>query len=107
MIVDACTPKLGRTSAAFALAAAIAIVFNTVLACSKDAYSPLKDFMASLSDHDWTTQGLADVMLFVGLGLIFLKTGVAERLNPNRLISLLLGAVIAAGLGLFSWYALH
>jgi hypothetical protein len=107
MIGDAGTPKLGRTSAAFLLAAAITIVFSTVLACAKDAYSPLKTFMTSLSDNDWTTQGVADVMLFVGLGLIFLKTSVAERLNPNRAISLLVGVVVAAGVGLFAWYALH
>lgn len=107
MIVDAGTPKLGRTSSAFVLAAAIAIVFNTVLACAKDAYRPLKDFMTSLGENDWTTQGVADVMLFVGLGLIFLKTSLAQRLNPNRVLSFLVGAAVAAGAGLFVWYALH
>ncbi len=45
MISEAGTPKLGRTSAAFALAAAITIAFNTLLACVKDAYTPLKHLM--------------------------------------------------------------
>ena len=79
--MDPDAPKLGRVSAAFLLAAAIAILFNTVLACAKDAYSPLRTLMTALSDHDWTTQGLADVLLFVALGLIFFKdppTGSAE-----------------------------
>jgi hypothetical protein len=107
MIVDEGTTKLSRTSAAFALAAAITIAFNTALACAKDAYSPLKDFMASLSGQDWTTQGVADMLLFIGLGLVFLKTGLTQTLNSNRVISLLVGTVIVASVGLFAWYAFH
>jgi uncharacterized membrane protein SirB2 len=105
--VDPDAPKLGRVSAAFLLAAAIAILFNTVLACAKDAYSPLRTLMTALSDHDWTTQGLADVLLFVALGLIFLKTRLPEALNPNRAVSFLVAAVVISGVGLFAWYALH
>jgi hypothetical protein len=97
----------GRARTAFALSAAITIVLNTVAACAKDAYHPLKVFMASLSDHDWTTQGVADVVLFVGLGLIFLKIGWLERINPPRAISLLVGAAVVAGAGLFAWYLLY
>ncbi len=107
MIAEAGTPKLGRTSSAFALSAAITIAFNTVLACVKDAYPPLKHLMTSVSHSDWTTQAVADVVLFVVLGLIFLRTSLAEKLNPNRMISLLIGASILAGAGLVAWYALH
>src|SRR5579862_5594878 len=98
--------KLGAANAAFALSAAIVVLFNTVVACAKDAYSPLKLFMASLSDHDWTTQGLVDVILFVGLGMVLLKTGMAEKIGSRRLVSILAGAVVVAGLSLFAWYAL-
>jgi hypothetical protein len=97
----------GRARTAFALSAVIAIVLNTALACAKDAYNPLKMFMASLSDSDWTTQGLADVILFVCLGLILLKTGWPGRMHAPRVISLLVGAVIVAGGGLFAWYLLY
>jgi hypothetical protein len=107
MTMDADAAKMSPVSVAFALAAAITVIFNTILACAKDAYGPLKTFMASLSDQDWTTQGLADVILFVGLGLIILKTGAAQTLNSNRVISLLVGSVVIAGVGLFTWYALH
>jgi hypothetical protein len=107
MTAEAGTPKLSRTSAAFALSAAITIVFNTALACLKDAYTPLKNMMTSVGHQDWTTQGVVDVVLFVVLGLIFLRTSVAEKLNPNRMISLLFGTTILAGAGLFAWYALH
>jgi len=97
----------GRGRAAFAVSAAITILFNTAVACAKDAYHPLKLFMASLSDHDWTTQGLADVILFVGLGLIFLKVAAVEKFNSGRLISFLVGSAVVAGVGLFAWYVLY
>jgi hypothetical protein len=96
--------KLGHASTAFVLAAAIAVVFNTALAWAKDSCEPLNSFMTSVSGHHWTTHGLADVILFIALGLISLKTNLAEKIDPNRLISILVWAVVAASLGLFAWY---
>lgn len=101
------SPPLGRANAAFALSAAITILFNTVLACAKDAYSPLKIFMASLSDHDWTTQGIADVLLFLLLGLILLNTRLPEKIGAKGVISFLVSSVVIAGIALFAWYALY
>ena len=46
------------------------------------------------------------MILFFGLGLIFWKSGLAEKVAPTRLISFLVVAVVAAGVGLFAWYAL-
>jgi hypothetical protein len=98
-------PKLGRASASFAMSATVTILFNTALACLKDAYAPLTQFMDGLAGHNWTTQGLADVVMFLGLGLIFSRTDLAERISPNRLISFLAAAVAVAGVGLFVWFA--
>ena len=71
--------QVSRASAAFGWAAAITILFNSALACAKDFYSPLNQFMASLSGHHWITHGLADVVLFFGLGLILLGTRWAAK----------------------------
>jgi hypothetical protein len=60
---------------------------NTALSCAKDAYAPFKDFLKSLTDHDWTTRGLIDLALFVALGLVFTITRVGERIRPSRLIA--------------------
>ena len=98
-------PKLTAATSGFVLAAAISVLFNTALAWAKDAYAPLKAFMRSLSGHDWTTHGLVDLLLFVGLGFIFMNTKVAEKIDANRLIRVLIGAVGVAGLGLALWYA--
>ena len=69
------TFRLRRATAGFALAAAIAVLFNTALACAKDAYQSLNLFMGSVAGHNWTTEGLADLILFFGLGLVFTKAG--------------------------------
>jgi hypothetical protein len=95
-----------RVSAAFALSAAVTVVFNTLLAWIKDAYEPLNTFMAHLSGHHWTTHGIADVLLFVLLGSVFLSRGTAERIAPMRLVAILVGSVIVAGLGLAGWFLL-
>jgi hypothetical protein len=89
----------------FVLAAAITVLFNTGLAWAKDAYPRLNDFMKSLSGHHWTTHGLADLVVFLGLGFIFMNTRVAEKIDPDRLIGALIGAVAIAGIGLALWYA--
>jgi hypothetical protein len=97
---------LGRTTAGFALAAAVTVLFNTVLACAKDAYQPLLRAMNAIAWHNWITQGLADLILFFGLGLILSSAGLPQRIAPGRLISFLAVAAIVAGVGLFAWYAL-
>jgi hypothetical protein len=95
---------MNSTTSGFALSAAITILFNTALAWAKDAYPPLNTFMKSLTGHHWTTHGLADLFLFIGLGLIFSKSGIAEKINPARLAPMLAGTVVVAFVGLALWY---
>lgn len=97
--------KLGRSSAGFAMAASLTILFSTALAWAKDAYKPLSSLMNALAWHNWITHGLADVILFGGLGLLFSRTNWVGRIAPNRLIAFLAVAVMVAGVGLFVWYA--
>ena len=101
------TSGLSRKSAAFALAAVVTIIVNTVLACAKDANHPLKKFMASLAGHDWTTQGIADVLLFLVLGFIFLALGLPRGNRSGGFVSLFVVLVAAAGAGLAAWYVLY
>ena len=97
--------KLTAATSGFVLATAITVLINTALACARDVSAPLKAFMKSLAGHDWTTQGLFDIALFVALGFIFMNTRIAEKMNPGRLIATLIGAVAIAGLGLSLWFA--
>ncbi len=97
--------RIGSTSAAFGIAAAITALFNTVLACVKDAYPPLLNLMNAIAGHNWTTQGLADVILFATLGLTLSNTRIVKTVRPDRLIMFFVGAVVVAGVGLFAWYS--
>ncbi len=96
--------QLDPASAAFGLAAAVAVLFNTVLAWIKDAFEPLNNFMASLTGHHWITHSLADVIVFLVLGFVFLQLGTAERMSAMALIQTLVVAVVVAGLGLAGWF---
>ncbi len=95
---------LSPVTSGFVLSAAITVLFNTGLAWAKDAYPPLNSLMKSLSGHHWTTHGVVDLGLFVGLGLVFTKIRITEKMDPNRLIGILVGAVVIATLGLIVWY---
>lgn len=91
----------------FALAAAVAVLFNTALAWVKDAYAPLQNSMSALSGHHWTTHGLADLVVFAGLGIIFTRARAVRTMDGARVIGILVGAVTVAGLGLVVWFAVH
>ena len=98
--------KLSLASGAFAMAAALTVLFNTALSWAKDAYRPLLIWMNGIAGHNWTTQGLADLILFLGLGLIFAKSHWTKGIAANKLILFLTVSVAIAGVGLFTWYAL-
>lgn len=97
--------KLSAATSGFVLAAAITVLFSTAVAWAKDVDAPLRAFMKSLTGHDWTTHGLIDLVLFALLGFIFTKIGVGEKIDSNRLITVLIGSVMIAGIGLGLWFA--
>jgi len=103
--VSPASGKLTAATSGFALSAAVTVLFNTALAWAKDAYPPVNGFMQSLTGHHWTTHGAADLVLFAGLGFILTRTRAAQRIDPNRLIEVLIGAVAIAALGLAVWFA--
>ena len=95
---------LDNTTAAFALSAAVTVLFNTVLALVKDSVPALNDFMAALTGHHWITHGLADIVVFVVLGWIFMASGTGARMRANQVIMSLVAGVVVAGLGLAGWF---
>jgi len=95
---------LNNATAAFGLAAAVTVLFNTLLAWVKDSVPALNDFMAALTGHHWITHGLADIVVFIVLGFIFMQTRTAANMAPMRVITTLVVAVVVAGLGLAGWF---
>lgn len=94
-----------RTAAAFGLAAAVTVVFNTVLAWVKDATPALNDLMKAATGHHWRTHGIVDVVVFFVLGYVFLMQGGTTKITNRLTIGLAASAVIA-GAGLAAWFFL-
>ena len=95
---------LDATATAFGISAAVAIVFNTLLAWVKDAYDPLNTLMAHVGGHHWTTHGLVDVIVFLGLGAILMRRRIT--MDGNLMVGLLAAAVVLSGAGLGVWFLL-
>ena len=94
------TDDLKGPAAGFGLAAAIAIVLNTLL-----VWEPLNAYLASLAGGDfWRTHGVAAVVAFFALGYLF--TYQKFRIDGFRLAVLLAVASVVAGGGLALWFAL-
>ena len=96
--------KLDGPTTAFGLAAAITVLFNTVLAWFKEAFPAVHDAMTAITGHHWVTHGLADIIVFVVLGFIFLSAGTGQRMEGTKLVTTLVVAVVIAGLGLAGWF---
>lgn len=95
---------MNRKVSAFAIAAAVACIFNTLLAWAKDADAPLNTFMGRLTGHHWITHGIADLFVFFGAALILMRSSSVARLNLDRAASILIWCVAASAAGLVAWY---
>ena len=88
----------------FVLAACAVVLLNTVISCVKDAYAPFKDFLRSIAGHDWTTQGLFDLIFFIVLGVTFGRLKIGGGMDAARLSTVLIWSVAIASFGLALWF---
>jgi hypothetical protein len=95
---------LSHTATAYGIAAAVAVLFNTVLAWVKDSYEPLNTAMAKTLGHHWTTHGVAVVLVFFIVGFVLSRLSSDLIKGPYSAIYVLCTAVVVAGLGLAGWF---
>jgi len=95
---------LERRSAIWGLAAALAILFNTVLTAVKEVSAPVKSVMVATMGHHWVAQGVSVLAVYALLGLLFRRMPLAERIPPMRLVASLIVATLVAGLGLLGMF---
>lgn len=98
------TQGLDKATAAFALSAAITVLFNTLLTWIKELSEPFHDFLAALTGNHWVTQGILNLIVFLVLGWIFMRAGTASRMSSTGLINTLVVAVVVAGIGLAGFF---
>ena len=94
-------------TAGFTVAAAVAVVFNTLLAWVKDSNPAVNAEMKALLGHHWITHGVAVVLVFLILGFLFSRIGFIKRLSGKTLAVTLSVGVVLGGLGLVGWFFFH
>jgi hypothetical protein len=95
---------LDGAAAAFGVSAAIAILFNMLLAWVKDAVEPLNNAMAALTGHHWITHGLLNLLVFLVGGIVLMRRGV--RITGAQLAVVIAVAAVVGGGGLGLWFVL-
>ena len=98
---------VSATTAGYTIAAAIAIIGNTLLVWAKETNPALLATMKATLGHHWTTQAAVIVLVFLALGFIFSKWPMMRRFNGTFLALLLTLATIAAGVGLVGFFLLE
>jgi hypothetical protein len=94
---------LSHTASAYAGGAAVAVLFNTLLAWVKDSSDALNTAMAHTLGHHWTTHGVAVVLVFLVVGFILSRREGDVFAGFSAIYALVL-SVFAAGLGLLGWF---
>jgi ABC-type uncharacterized transport system permease subunit len=56
------------------ISTSIVIVILAILTIWSELSKPLKDFLASLTGHHWTTKSVFSIILFILLYFVFVKT---------------------------------
>jgi hypothetical protein len=100
------TASAERAAAAFGWAAAVAVVFNTVLAFIKDSYEPLNSLMKAMTGHHWITHGLADIDVFLAVGWLLLARGKTGPVLSEKTVVAVVLASVVAGAALAAWFFL-
>lgn len=98
---------LTNTTVGYCLSAAVISVASSVLVLVKDTTPPLKNWMASLFGHHWTTHGVFVVVGFFVLGFALSKVDWAEKLSDERVTSYVLWSAIIGTLMLTAFYLNH
>jgi hypothetical protein len=94
---------LSHTATAYGIGAAVAVIFNTLLAWLKDSYESLNTAMAHTLGHHWTTHGVAVVLVFFLVGYV-LSRKKGDLLTGYSPIYAVVISVVASGLGLLGWF---
>lgn len=91
------------------MAVAVAILFTSLLVVPKEISKGLKDGLASMLGHHWTTHGVITIILFVVLGVLFSRLRIEESwgIDARKLTAVVLGATILGGLIVVGFYLLH
>jgi uncharacterized membrane protein SirB2 len=98
---------LDKLSVSFGVSFLIASIFNGLLVIAKENYTPLKDWMKSLSGHHWITHGIFVIILFIVLGYVFSGIDLSKKIDADRTSSLVIAGTVLGGLIIVGFFFKH
>ncbi len=95
------TTKIDGAAAGFGIAAGLAIVFNSVLVALTDTWPTVDPYVANWTGHAWRTHGIADVLVFLILGVLLTRR---RTTIGGYTLALYLVLSVAVAVGGFGWW---
>jgi uncharacterized Tic20 family protein len=98
---------LNKNTTSFGASLAITSILSAVLVVIKESSeNTLLPLMKNLTGHHWITHGVVAIVAFVliGFGLGKINNGQGLKMAPERLIMVIVGAVVLSGLIIAGFY---
>ena len=92
-----------ETVTAFGIPYAITALLNVLLVIVKENVPGFQDGMVAITGHHWVTHGLFDIVVFVVLGLILMRTSVA-KMPASSLVNYIVASTVVSGLILVGYF---
>ncbi|HEY1047330.1 MAG TPA: hypothetical protein VGF79_12870 [Bacteroidia bacterium] len=87
---------------AFTLSLICAIYFNTFLVLLKELQKPVKQFLHSYLLHHWVGHGIAVIVFFLLLGLLFRRLSV--NVNLQKMPLHIVSSIVISSIGISIFY---
>lgn len=100
---------LGKYTAGFGLAMAITMIFTSLFLILKENSKGLKDGLASMLGHHWTSHGVITIIVFIVLGVLFSRLRIEESwgIDGWKLTAIIAAGTVLGGLIIIGFFLLH
>ncbi|OPY13106.1 MAG: hypothetical protein A4E69_01833 [Syntrophus sp. PtaB.Bin138] len=98
---------LDKLSIGFGISFLIASIFNGLLLIAKESYTPLMNWMKSLSGHHWITHGIFVIGLFIVLGYIFSGGDMYRKVDADKTSGLVIAGTALGGMIIVGFFFKH
>ena len=98
---------LSNATVGFGLSAAIMSIVSSVLTAVKDSTPPLKNWMAAMFGHHWTTHGVFVIVGFLVLGYVLTQMKLGEKISGDQMTNYLVGSSVLGTVIVVVFYLVH
>jgi hypothetical protein len=100
---------IGKYTSGFGLALVISTIFTSLFVVLKETNKGLKEGLASILGHHWTTHGAITIILFIVMGVLLsgLRTEENWGINARKLTIAIVGGTVLGGLIISSFFLIH